>query len=245
MADPSRQDDTTRPPSPATTEPAGPGEPAALPELPSTTPRRRLLERDFLVKTGVESLLIVFSVLLALFLNDAWSARREAQETRELLASLREEIRANREVVGGWLPRHEAMAERIAGFRRDPARRATLVRDGELRLERLLGESLVETMVRSTAWDTAQATGLVRNFDLPVVSLLSDIYGLQRQGPVQSLDRVAATLFDRDSHREENLDGTLVLLEMQLRELAGQERLLLATYQRVLEELDAAGGGTG
>jgi hypothetical protein len=129
------------------------------------------------------------------------------------------------------------MRDRLRRFRDEGPGDQPLIVHHQLQLDRLLGDTLLDSMVRSTAWDTAQATGLVRNFDLQTTAHLTDVYALQRQGPVQTTDRIVALLFDRASHREENLPETLVLLEMIFSELLGQEHLLLAGYEVALSEL--------
>lgn len=191
-------------------------------------------------RLGAESLLIVLSVLLALFLNATWSSRQEAVETRRLLESVRAEIESNRAIVAGWIERHERIAIRVRDLRTRPPEVEPLVVAHQLRLDRVFGESLLDSMVRRTAWDTAQTSGLVRNFDLELAQSLTDVYGLQEIGPLRTLERITELVFERRSHQEEHLPETLVLLGMLFDELRGQERLLLESYDEALARLAPA-----
>lgn len=188
-----------------------------------------------------ESLLIVFSVLLALFLNEAWAQRAERAATEEQLASIRSELEANREIVTEWSDRHAAIVARVTELRAS-AEPEELIVDDRLNLGRVFGRSLVETMVRDTAWETAKISGLVRHFDLPCANLLTDIYGLQ-VAVREQIWKIAEMLGERETHQKEHLPQTLVLLELSLQELQGREWLLAEAYGEALTTLD--GGRCG
>lgn len=188
----------------------------------------------------VESVLIVFSVLLALSLDSCWTQRAEKAATRDQLASIHSELEDNAEILAEWSERHGSILENVTTLRKsdDPGR---LVVDHRLQLERVLGKSLAEQMVRDTAWETAKATGLVRHFDLQCANFLTDIYGLQSIVKEQIWE-IAELLGERETHEAENVLQTLVLLEIHLQELRGQERFLADAYDEALAVFDSADG---
>lgn len=145
----------------------------------------------------------------------------------------------DREIVVEWLERHAAMTDNLTALR-DDKDRESLVVDGRLRLEHVLGRSLAESMVRDTAWETAKTTGLVRHFDLRCANSLTDIYGLQ-QVVERQIWKTAGILGERETHQEEQILHTLALLELHLQELQGQGRLFATAYDEALATLDGDG----
>jgi len=98
----------------------------------------------------------------------------------------------------------------------------------------------VDEAGRSPSWEAAKTTGLVRMFQPELVNRLADVYSMQEEGPMRSLERIAGLLFDRASQYEAQVEQTLVLLEIHLGELIGQEHLLLASYDHVLANFDSS-----
>jgi hypothetical protein len=194
------------------------------------------IDRRSVARMGFEAFLIVFSVLLALFLDDAWSRHVEEAATREQLASIRQELEANQAILSEWLERHAAMAANVADLRENPPDEPLIV-DGRLDFERVFGRSLAESMVRDTAWETAKTTGLVRHVDLECVNLLTDLYGLQ-SAVREQLWKIGAMLGEREAHQPEHLSDTLVVLEVSLQELQGREYLLAQVYENALDAVD-------
>lgn len=198
-----------------------------------------MAQERFFLRVSIESLLIVFSVLLALFLNEAWNRRSERAATEEQLGSIRLELADNQRILADWLERHEAIAANMAALR-ETEPDEPLVVDGKLDIGRVFGRSLADTMVRDTAWETAKTTGLVRHFDLRCANLLTDLYGLQEVIERQ-IWKIAGMLQEREAHEAEHLPQTLALLEVSMQELQGQEHLLASAYREALSQLDRDG----
>jgi len=197
-------------------------------------------EPSFGLRISIEALLIVFSVLLALFLNDRWQTSRETEAGRRQLEGIRSELEENRRIVESWLKRHAEIAERVAALRAAGSDRKLVVINHQLQLDVVFGQSLIDSMLRSPSWEAAKTTGLVRMFQPELVNRLADVYSMQEEGPMRSLERIAGLLFDRASHDEAQVEQTLVLLEIHLGELIGQEHLLLASYDHVLATFDSS-----
>lgn len=192
-------------------------------------------------RLSAEAFLIVLSVLLALFLDESRARRADARATRAQLEAIGSELRSNLEVVQDWSERHGRMAQRLEGHWSDLDEARTRLFDGvELDLQELFGESLLDNNVRSTAWQTARTTGVVRHFDPSLTAQLTSIYDLQSDGALRTLSRITDLLFERATHRPEQLAETLAVMRMLFGELRGQEALLLGSYEAVLAEVDAA-----
>lgn len=197
------------------------------------------LGKAFWLKVSVESALIVFSVLLALFLNTYWASSKEEEKTRLVLHSIREELRQNEAIVEQWQKNHQQVLRNIIAFRESGTSSDSLVQNNQFRFELLFNETLVPDILRSTAWETAKTTGLVQNFDLELANTLSDVYDLQRLGPMRTIERIVDLVAQRETHQVAHAPQTLVLLHFALNELVGQENILLEGYEQAIKELDA------
>ena len=82
--------------------------------MPSAT------QKDSLIRYAVEAVLIVLSVLLALYLDQTFENRREARHVAELVGHISEEMRSNVRILDNWLPYHEAVATKIESHLRSP-----------------------------------------------------------------------------------------------------------------------------
>lgn len=196
------------------------------------------LDKKFWLKLGVESLLIIFSVLLALALNELRTSRKEAEATELALRSIQEELRANLEILAAWQQRHQEILDTLEVLTAQPQPQEFFFDQGRFLFEKTMaGGSFIHQMVRSTAWETARTTGTLQHVDPELLRLLTDVYALQGIATSTTLERVLALVFDRQTHQPEQLNTTLVLLKMNMQELKGQENLLERTYRAAIEAL--------
>jgi hypothetical protein len=112
------------------------------------------------LELGLEAVLVVVSVLLALGL-DSWHERREHDAVaREALHALRAELVTNRKQVEDRLAYHRALADSL---RADPNHKVTLR----------------PAFVLTDAWESAEATGAVGYMDYGTASALGRVYALE------------------------------------------------------------------
>jgi hypothetical protein len=198
------------------------------------------LDRNFWLKLAFDSGLIVFSVLLALALNEYMSANREKGKTRQTLLSIRQELQTNHDNLRNWHQIHQKALAQIIHYRSRPALHDSLSLNNQFRLGLLFEGTLLPSTMRSNAWETAINTGQLQNFDLALAHTLSEIYEMQRTGVERSADRLLALIFERQTHDADRVAQTLGILELNMQELIGQESYLLGVYKEVLQKLDRA-----
>jgi len=144
----------------------------------------------------VESALIVFSILLALGVNQWADAHKEKQLTARVLRSVREEITANQTRVQAWLPYHRAME--LATHRADSLRIVHNYADFKSAAPQWSGFKNPE--LDGTAWQAAVSLGVVNNMGFDTVRVLSSLYTTQAKydqywaGTIQSFDFGDATM---------------------------------------------------
>ncbi|AHM61880.1 hypothetical protein D770_18140 [Flammeovirgaceae bacterium 311] len=196
------------------------------------------LGKSFWIKLGIESMLIVFSVLLALALNEYRAASKEDERTRQSMVSIRQELLENKKIIQQWQQIHQEALTNIEAYRNRAAPQDSLVVNHRFQFEKIFEGTLIPNIVRSTAWETAKSTGILHNFDLQLANSLSDIYDMQRIGVANSADNLIALIFERPTHEQERVGQTLMLFQLTITELVGQESYLILAYDDVIKKLD-------
>lgn len=198
------------------------------------------LSKSFWIKLAIESLLIVFSVLLALGLNEYMAARKEKERTRQVLISIREELRENQKIVRNWQQIHQKILENIEPYRNNASAQDSLVINNQFQFGRIFSGTVIPNLVRSTAWETAKNNGTLQNIDLSLTHTLSDMYDMQNIGATRTAENLISLIYERETHAQEKVGQTLVLFQITLSELVGQESYLIKAYDDVLKKMDAA-----
>jgi hypothetical protein len=150
--------------------PAEPPTPLKAETAPPLPPKQ---QSKWLIRVGVEVILITMGVFLAL-MGEHW--RQNAQDrglAEDSLRRLRSEIQANREAVAAVKDYHPVSLKRIRAF---------LAADDKARAAMSVNlEGIRPAFFESTAWDLALATQSLVHMDPEVAFAVSRIYGLQRR----------------------------------------------------------------
>lgn len=197
-----------------------------------------------------EGLLIVFSVLFALFINKLYEDHKIRQEKETALLAIDAEIRRNQEVLDGWLKAHVTIQEQLQqlifpgeeGLIRKDSLHSKMREYNFFNLGFLTDENLVESVPQHTAWETAKNTGITREFSFEEMELLTNVYGLQETMVEQTLQRLLDVYFARETHDPENFDETLLQFLLCFHELTGQERLMQSLYEKATDQMNLNNG---
>ena len=139
---------------------------------------------EWLPRVLFESMLIVVSILVALYLDEWRDDRQDAENIEHALANFVSEIQQNRARVEDAAPFNQGLRHVLS--RRQEVRAiesvATFVN---------IIESYNPVVLQSTAWETAIATGALAKMDYNLVSALSLTYSLQNR--YQQVSRTGMT----------------------------------------------------
>ena len=198
--------------------------------------------RSWLPRVLAESVLIVFSVLLALAV-DEWREDRElAREVAEARAAFANEIRGNRDLLASdrFHGHHQRMwahyrALSDAAKANDQARLAELNKITAAEFS----NGVWPTPLRDAVWRSFAQTGIVRHMNPAEVFLLADTYREQ-----DALDRWHHRMFDiwsrpsadidRPEFQRSNIDTT----RSYLADVVAAEQRLRNRYTEVLDKLE-------
>ncbi len=190
-----------------------------------------------------ESLLIVFSVLFALFINNMAEDRQTNKRRNIALESIKKELQRNSGVIQHWKSNHAEMLTRIEAVvdgDRDSLLRE-LSQSDFLDLSLITGgQSLVDAFITNTAWETAKTTGILEEFDFETTQKLTLVYAMQDILMNQTLKNILDFYFDLDTHQLANRKAVLIQFQLRFQEIVGQENLLEQLYQDALTTLSTA-----
>jgi hypothetical protein len=215
--------------------------------LPKELLRRRnimvknKLEEVIVVRTWTgyveESVLIIFSVVLALFLTTLFQKLHENQQNREVMHQLREELITNRKAEEVQLRYHLQVLKNIDAALTDPAMAERFINHGSLNLKVIAPEGVLCRDLNNVAWEVAKQNNAFAKLSLGTYSLLTTIYDNQ-QRIMKSEDEIAKILESWQSRQPENLKLTLILLkENYLGWAVDRAPELLRKYQEAIDRL--------
>ena len=116
----------------------------------------------------LEATLIVFSVMLALFLDSVLEDRREERTINELAGHLADEITSNLAVVEEWLPYHREVIDEIDRYLdSDELLQSLLTADG-IDYGRLMEKGLIQDFYSSSSWQLAQQSEITSRIEFDV-----------------------------------------------------------------------------
>src|SRR5215469_3421720 len=125
-----------------------------------------------------ESLLIVFSVALALFLTERFTKLHEDRQTHEILRELRSELIENERSEELQYAYHLQVLRNIDAALHDSVLAKSFIKNGEIdsTLRPIAPEGVLIRDLNDVAWQIARQNNVFSKIDLRTYGLLTDIY---------------------------------------------------------------------
>jgi hypothetical protein len=158
-----------------------------------------------------ESILIVFSVVLALLLTELLNSMHEKSRAAEILKQLREELIANKAVEEKQYAYHQQVLQNIDSALAHLEFAKQFIDSGKINLKVLAPQGVMSGDLNDVSWKTAQQNNVFAKIDLDTYKLLTDIYE-QQQRIGKTEEEVAHVLLSWESRKPENLKTTLILM---------------------------------
>ena len=193
-----------------------------------------------LKKYFAESSLIVFSVLFALFINKLFDDYKTNEKKTTALESIEKELSGNSAILSDWKEHHIKIRTQITEIveGRNDSIKTELLKYKFLNIGVLTNnKSLIDDILTNTAWESAKSTGIISEFDFETIQKLTHVYSMQEVLTENSLAIITDFYFDTNTHNMENIDQTLILLQLRFWELTGQEGLITNLYNEAISQL--------
>ena len=186
--------------------------------------------RTWLSRTIFESTLVVMSILLALAVKQWQDDNGKRLLISRSLVSFEREIATNKDRIDTLYPFHQGLQKLLSDLRDE-----AFSEDSAAEIRNVLENSLQPTVLLTTAWDTAIATGALAQMDYELVYAMSLTYSIQERFRAQynsGLSDLLASTVSADS------SPMLVYAALRfLNDLVAAEAELQAVYQQALERL--------
>ena len=197
---------------------------------------RAILSAENFSRYALEAILIVFSVLLALFLDSTLEDRREARNINELIGHVADEMQSNLAIVDEWLPYHRSVIEEIDRYLASGELRQSLLTADGIDYARLMERGLIQDFYSSSSWQLVQQSEITSRIDFELTYAISQAY-LSQQNVNLTLQRFPDFVLDRATYDPDQLVVSLRILRNLLQELSGQQSVLQHNYREALRTL--------
>jgi hypothetical protein len=186
-----------------------------------------------------EGVLIVFSVLFALFINKLFDDYKTNESKTIAIESIRKELHRNAGILKNWKEQHIEVRNRITDILegQNDSLKTELLKYEFLNLGVLTNnKSLIDAILTSTAWESAKSTGIISEFDFETTQKLTHVYSMQELITEVTIAKIIDYYFEASTHKMENIDRVLVQFQLRFWELTGQEELMIDLYKQAINQ---------
>lgn len=184
----------------------------------------------------VEALLIVFTVSLALALNE-WRAGIKENETKDkVLKNIISEVQSNKEDLERKLDYHLQTSQKMGAYLANDSLWSTIkYNSGVEAVGQFMPRGIWNPNLQSGAWNSAILSGVANSFDYDILYALSNLYQTQENGPNSTWKIMAGFYSESGSFDPANARQLTLRFQLAFGELYNQERSLLKDYENVLK----------
>ena len=194
-----------------------------------------LITKESLIRLGFESGLIVFSVMLALFLDQYRVTLKNNAEIEQALSNVRQEIISNIAVLEKWHRNHKQIVENInnvMALEKIPIE--DFIDNEEVHFFSVFPDGVVQELLEDSAWMAFKSSEVFSNLDFETMMSLSKTYKLQQLGVQQTLQTILMQVSSREFIDPTLIRDNLVLLRRYFTEIKSQEEYLILVINKCL-----------
>ncbi len=185
-----------------------------------------------------EGVLIVFSILLALGVNE-WRVRSgEHAEEKKAVADIAEELRENKALLDDIPGYHRSIGQSLfetVGTLEEGDTRTPL--DIFLSTEGLRSTIIIQRWPQDVSWQVAKDRGVVGRFDYDTAKMLSITYDSQLKSVLSLFDKISELLSRPEMFSARDQGSVLSPLAATFLELAAREEMLLDLMDKTVSDL--------
>ena len=158
-----------------------------------------------------ESLLIIFSVLLALIVTEFINNLHEKENTKNTLKNISSELSHNKIAIQEMNQYNMQVLAKIDSALVDGKLQEQFVSNDELHLGVIAPQGVLYRYLDNEAWTIAKNNNVMSKVDAETIAILTKVY--EDQGRMMKVeDEVAKVIFDRASRDTKQVHATLILI---------------------------------
>jgi hypothetical protein len=158
-----------------------------------------------------ESLLIIFSVLLALIGTEYIDQLHEHKRTRILLRDISAELKHNKQAIQEMNTYNLTVLRNIDSVLASDQLQKRLISDGDFHLNVIAPEGVLYRYLDNEAWIIAKNNDIISKIDLETATMLTRIYEDQER-MTRVEEEVARIIFERSSRDPQQIKNTLKII---------------------------------
>jgi len=159
-----------------------------------------------------ESLLIIFSVLLALILTEYINSLHEKENTRNIMKSIVAELKQNKTSLQEMNLYNLQVLNNIDSVIVNKKLQQQLVSDDAFKLKVIAPQGALYRYLNNEAWTIAKNNNIMSKVDIETLTILTKVY--EDQSRVMKVeDEVAKIILNRDSRDLAKIHSTLIIIK--------------------------------
>jgi hypothetical protein len=159
-----------------------------------------------------ESLLIVFSVLFALFLTEYFNKLHDRENTRNILRNVTDELTNNKKAIQAMLEYNLNVLNKIDSVLADKRLMDEIVVNDQFHLDKIAPMGVQFGDLDNEAWTIAINNNIMSKINVETITILSKVYEDQTK-ILKVEDEVAKVIFDRESRDPKKIHETLIVIK--------------------------------
>ncbi len=199
-----------------------------MPTAPSTSSNIKQLLR--------ESIVIIFSVLFALFVNEWRGTVNQEKHTQIILNNIIHELQDNERIAIQLTSYHEEVLQNLMDLSQQDSIEEKLFSGLYFQTNKVAPLGIMREGFNDIAWQVAKEEKLATHISFNHSEALYEVYN-QQATVSKTVDKILQVIYDRAAHRKELTKENAVLLARFFHEVIAQEKRLLALYKKVWETL--------
>lgn len=184
-----------------------------------------------------ESLIIVLSVLFALFINEWRNTYNENKQTQIILENIQQEMQENNELTSSLLAYHSSVLQRVQNAHAQDSLELLFFSENTFDISIAAPYGIIQKDYKNIAWEVAKEEKISSRISFDKSAKLFEVYA-QQHNVRETIFRLVSVFQDRLIHRKSLLHENVLLIISELNLLVGQEKYLLHKMETALNELN-------
>ena len=184
-----------------------------------------------------ESILIIFSVLFALFINKCQSDSQEASRTDTILLNIRKEMEQNQIATKNLIDYHGSVLTKLKKAPSDSLEHIFFRGNRFLIYDNNIAPlGVTQEVFKDIAWQAAKQENISSRISFERAQPLFEVYH-QQENVSTTIYKLLDILESRETYRKELIVETIALMQTLFEEMKAQEEQLLAKYKIALKQI--------
>lgn len=192
--------------------------------------------RTIIKKIILESVMIIFSVLIALFINEWRNSYNEAVKTKLIIENIEVEIQNNQKFIQELIPYHESIRKKIMHAYKQDSLEQKFFSNVSFEIFEVAPNGIIQGKLNDIAWTVAKEEKITNRISINEVQALYTVYE-QQKTVYETIDIIINFLSSREIQKKELIEESVIMFGKEIHELIGQEKFLNKKYSNALNEI--------